>query len=336
VGGVLPMKRHFLTLVLALACGIAGCSRTTDKTPTATQGACSTVEAPESVVGMGRIEPAGGIVDVAATMGDRLGRLLVKEGDEVKKGEPLAELDSHTLRELELQGACLNVKKAIAADLTTAAQQQKIELLKVRLALTKRDQQRVKALSKDLASDQERERQALMVQQAESELESAQAGMRQLLRGNELGLEGARLDLKRAEYMYDRSQITAPCNGTVLKIHVRSGETITNKPVVQMADLKQMVVVAEVYENEVKYLHVGQQAIVTSKAFPSPYNQKGLQGKVTRIGRMVGNPALKSIDPFAPADRHVVEVRVQLDREGSRVAATLSNLQVDVKFPKKD
>jgi HlyD family secretion protein len=330
------MKRPFLTAILVLACGMAGCRGTTEGVPQGKQGTGSTAETPESVVGMGRIEPAGGIVDVGATMGDRLGRLLVKEGDEVKKGSALAELDSRSLRELELEGACLNVKKAIAADLTTAAQQQKIELLKVRLALTRKDEDRIKTLSKDLASDQERERQALLVQQAESELASAQAGMRQLLRGNELGLEAARLDLKRAENLYDRTQVSAPCEGTILRTHYRPGETITNKPVVQMANLGRMVVVAEVYENEVKHLRVGQPAVVTSKAFPPPYDQQGLQGKVSRIGRMVGNPALKSVDPFAPADRHVVEVRVQLDQDGSRVAASLSNLQVDVKFPKKN
>jgi len=51
-----------------------------------------------------------------------------------------------------------------------------------------------------------------------------------------------------------------------------------------MADLGRMVVVVEVYENEVKYLRLGQPAVVTSKAFPPPYDEKGLQGKVTRIG----------------------------------------------------
>ena len=58
----------------------------------------------------------------------------------------------------------------------------------------------------------------------------------------------------------------------------------------------------------------GQQALVTSKAFQPPYDQKGLQGKVTRIGRMINTPVLKSVDPFAPADRHVVEVRVRARR----------------------
>jgi HlyD family secretion protein len=290
----------------------------------------------ECVVGMGRIEPAGGVIDVGATMGDRLGTLLVKEDQRVKKNQPLADLESRDLRSLQLDAAKLNVKKAKAADLGTAAYQQKTELLKVALALAKKDQERLKGLSKELVTDQERERQALVVQQAASELESAQAVLRQMLRANELGLEAAQLELRSAEAQYARSQVVAPCDGTILKTYIRPGETIGAKPILQMANLGQMVVVVEVYENEIKHLRSGQPAQVTSRAFIAPYDQKGLQGKVTRVGRMINNPMLKSVDPFAPADRHVVEVRVELDEEGSRQSAAFSNLQVDVRFPKRD
>ena len=291
---------------------------------------------PSAVVGMGRIEPAGGILDVGALMGDRLGRLLVEEGALVKKGELLAELDSRVLRQLELDAARLNVKKAEAAGLMTDAHRQKIKLLTVGLALAKKDQQRLNGLSKDLISDQERERQALLVQQAETELESAQAALQQLLRANELSLEAAQLELKLAETKYQKTLVVAPCDGTILKIHARPGETIGAKPILQMADLGRMVVVTEIYENEIRNIHKGQKALVTSKAFPPPYEDKAIQGTVSRVGQMISTPVLKGVDPFAPADRHVVEVRVQLDGEAARHVARFSNLQVDVRFDKKN
>jgi HlyD family secretion protein len=263
------------------------------------------------------------------------------------------------LADVKIKTAMLNVEKAATADLNMNAQDKKIELLKVHLALTRKDLARVRGLSKDLASDQERERQALAAQQAESELESAEALHSQLRSTNRLGLEAAKLELaaaqaarlqlpfaipveslrvnrRLAETQYDRTQIIAPCNGTILKIFVRPGETIGAQPILQMADLERMVVIVEVYENEVKHLRLGQRAIITSKAFPSPYDGDGLRGKVTRIGQMIDNPALKSVDPFAPADRHVAEVEVQLDREGNRLSAAFTNLQVDVRFPKRD
>jgi HlyD family secretion protein len=235
-----------------------------------------------------------------------------------------------------LEGAKLNVKKAEAAELSMAAHRQKIQLLHDGLALAKKDQERILGLPKDMATDQERERQALVVQQAASELASAKAMLLQLQSANELGLEAANLELRSAETQYARTQVSAPCEGSILKIYIRPGETIGPKPILQMADLDRMVVVAEVYENEVQHLSDDQPAQITSKAFPPPYDKKGVQGKVARIGRMISVPVLKSVDPFAPADRHVVEVRIDLDADGSRQSATLSNLQVDVRFPKRN
>ncbi len=340
--------------------------------------------APKTVVALGRIEPAAGVIDVGGTMGDRLALLLIQEGDEVEQGEALGELESRPLRRLELEAASqqwenakerlavesrladlkiaaarLNVKKAEAAQLGAAAQKKKVDFLEASLALAKKDQQRIAGLSKDLATDQERERQSLLVEQTESELNAARALLRQLVRTNELALQAAALELKAAEEakaqlplaipvdslrvsreaaeaQYKRTQIVAPCKGTVLKTYVRPGETLGARPVLQMADLDRMVVVAEVSEDEVQHLRLGQPALATSKAFRPPFDQQGLRGKITRIGQMIVNPALKSVDPFAPADRHVVEVRVELDEPSSREAAELGNMQVDVRFLERD
>jgi HlyD family secretion protein len=348
--------------------------------PASTDAKAGEAETGHVVVGIGRIEPAGGVIDVGAMMGDRLGRLLVEEGTTVKKGDLLAELESLTLRMLErdtaeiqlhnaigrlaverqladakIDAARLSLKKAESAEKCMVAQEKKVALLTVGQTLARKDQERLRGLSKDLVTEQERERQGLVVQQAESELESARSMLEQLSCTNQLGLDAARLDLRTAAEAkellpfaipidslrmskelahanYERSRVVAPCNGTVLRTHVRPGETLTNKPILQIANLDRMVVVVEVYENEVKHLRIGQLAVMTSKAFPSPFDEQGLNGKVVRIGRMISTPVLKSIDPFAPADRHVVEVRVALDGEGSRQAASLSNLQVDVKL----
>ena len=238
----------------------------------------------------------------------------------------LAELESRELRKLELEaattqlqqaqgrldvelrladvkikGAELGVKKAEAAELSMKAQEKKSKLLEVTLALAKKDQERISGLSKDFVTEQERERQALHVRQAESELESAQATLDQLRDTNRLSLEAANLDLTAAEEakkqlpfaipvkslevnhrlaaaQYGRTEVTAPCDGTILKIYARPGETIGNKPILQIADLQKMVVVAEVYENEVKYLRLGQKASVTSKALAAALRPEGVAG----------------------------------------------------------
>ena len=46
----------------------------------------------------------------------------------------------------------------------------------------------------------------------------------------------------------------------------------------------------------------------------------------------MASPALKAIDPYAPVDRHVIEVRIHIRPEDVPQAARFINLQVDVKF----
>jgi HlyD family secretion protein len=385
------MKRIILVIFLALVACVAGWYAWqhfgvgSDRSAAdSSQPGGSSTGAKQCVVGMGRIEPAGGVIDVGAMMGDRLAKLLVEEGAQVKKGKPLAELESRALRKLEVDAAAsqlrnakgrfeieqqladmkidaakLNVDKAQTAMRSTAANKKKIEVLRATLALAQTDQKRLSGLSKELVSDQERERQALLVQQAAAELESAEASLTQLNHMNVLALKAAQLELKAAvegkkqlpfaipietleinsalaKAQYARSQVVAPCDGTILRTYVRPGETIGAKPILQIGDSAQMIVVVEVYENEIKHIRLGQEALITSKALPAPYNEKGLRGKVIRVGRMINTPVLKSVDPFAPADRHVVEVRVELDKESVRESADFSNLQVDVRFPKGD
>ena len=72
--------------------------------------------------------------------------------------------------------------------------------------------------------------------------------------------------------------------------------------------------------------------LANSRAFRAPYDEQGLRGTVERISRMISSPALKSLDPFAPADRRVIEVRILLDPEDARQAAEFVGLQVDITF----
>ena len=139
------------------------------------------------------------------------------------------------------------------------------------------------------------------------------------------------LEIARAQSAL--TEIVAPRDGTVLKVFMEPGESMGQKPILQLADLTRMVAVAEVHENVIRQIRKGRPVRIRSRAFPPPYDVKGLEGRVDRIGRIITTPDLKSLDPFARADRHVVTVRVLIDdNEHSRVAASFTNLQVDIEF----
>ena len=88
-----------------------------------TQGSGSTAGSPETtapvelpgVSALGRLEPTGEIIQVAASLdldGDRLAILLVEVGDSVNVGDPIAVLDSHDLLQDEVTQAQMQIRMA--------------------------------------------------------------------------------------------------------------------------------------------------------------------------------------------------------------------------------
>lgn len=330
---------------------------------------------------IGRLEPAQGIITLGEGLPDRLESVEVEEGDVVAKGKPLARLESHHLRQLEIESldaqikeaesrreaeeslanariesARLAVRRTSQREIEESAQKKQIALYAANLAVEKKNLARLEALSGDLVSLQEKERQALLVQKSAAELDAAEGALAKMEQTGELTVAAAQGDLeaalaaktqvlsaipveslKKAREVavlnLARTALLAPGKGTILKIHARAGEMLGRKPILQMADLEQMVCVAEVYETDVQKLEVGQPAEIHTTAMGDAVAEKGLTGTIARVGRLIATPEMKSLDPFARTDRHVVEVVVSLDPRSSKLAAGLINLQVDVTFP---
>ena len=340
--------------------------------------------APISPVTLGWLEPAGGVVEISGTPGEKLQSLSVSESEIVRKGDVLARMQGYQVRSAEVKlieiqieeakarlaaqtslaqtrvvSAELGIEKARMQELDIKGLKKKIELLKMNLAQAQKDYSRLERLhgqADDLVSDQEIEGQELLVRQAEAALSAAEADLEKLERTWKLSTKVAQADFEAAQAGMKQiaasstvkslqtqleiagaqlalTEIVAPATGTVLKVFMEPGESIGQKPILQMADLAQMVAVAEVYENFVRQIRKGQTAIIKSKAFPPPYDEEGLEGRVDRISKIVTTPGLKSLDPFARADRHVVAVRIMIvGKDQSEVAAGFTNLQVDIEF----
>lgn len=377
------VKRVVFTVALLLLVGFggwiavrAGVSWFGDKTAAGDTTPATPQE--RQIIALGRLEPSGGIVPVAALTGDRLQSLDVAKGDQVVRDQPIGTLDSQLLRQLDLQSieariretearrvaeqraadaqiaaAQLAVQQADSTQIEIESQEKQIDLLKANLALEEKNKARLDKLSAKLVSDQEKERQALVVQKSEAELGAAEATLAKMKQASEFKLALARADLQAAlaakekiasatpveslgktrdaaREQLARTTLVAPVSGTVLKVHTRAGELIANKPILQIADLSRMVCVAEVYETDVKRIQVGQRAMIHSNAFARPADKAGLRGRVVWIDNMIGTPELTSLDPFARADRRVIPVRIELDSASVREAAKFVNLQVDV------
>ncbi|KAF3884006.1 MULTISPECIES: HlyD family efflux transporter periplasmic adaptor subunit [Nostocales] len=135
--------------------------------------------------------------------------------------------------------------------------------------------------------------------------------------------------LRRAEAQLGLSYIKAPIAGEILKIHTKAGESMSQYGIAEMGRTDQMIVVAEVPEDSIGKVRLGQQVMVTSDngAFDGE-----LQGTVSEIGRKIGKKDVLNTDPAADIDARVVEVKITLSPQDTKRVANLTNAKVVVEI----
>jgi HlyD family secretion protein len=176
------------------------------------------------------------------------------------------------------------------------------------------------------------------VKRLEAELENARHERdrtMQLFRGNaasdssrdtwEMRVRVAEAELAGARAQLAHAYVYSPIDGQVLRVHAREGERVGPEGIVELGKTDHMFAIAEVYEEDVTRVRVGQHAVITSPALPAP-----LSGKVDWVHLSVAKQDAIGDDPAARKDARIVEVEVRLD--DSRAAAGLTNLQVDVRI----
>jgi HlyD family secretion protein len=143
-------------------------------------------------------------------------------------------------------------------------------------------------------------------------------------------LDKAIAENKQAQEELALTEIRAPFAGRILKINARTGEgTNETEGVLEIGQTDQMMVIAEVYESDIAKIKLGQEAIITSEggAFDSE-----LKGKVEEIGWQIGKNEVLDNDPAADVDTRVVEVKILLDPESSKLVENLTYSQVFVEI----
>jgi len=131
------------------------------------------------------------------------------------------------------------------------------------------------------------------------------------------------IDLLRKQI--EMSRVLAPTSGFILTVNADAGEMVAQMPLLEMADLSEMVCIAEVSDASIRFLEVGHPANLESAALSKP-----LHGVVERIDRIVGSPQMKVPNPLAKTDFRAVPVWIAIDKEDMEAAAKLVQLHVDV------
>ena len=241
----------------------------------------------------GEIKPKN-YVNVGANAFGKITHLYVKEGDRVKKGQLLAQLENvQSSADVSANEASLQAAEtdALAADAALKTSQADLLRAQADYDRNKQDWERAQSLFKDgliSRSDFDSRRNAWAT--ADAGLVQAQARVSQAKAQEDSAdkhITQGRANLTRVTDVLQKTSYNAPYDGVVTNLPVREGETVVmgiqNAPgstLMTIADMSIITAEVMVDETDIVNVHLGQPAEVTIDAIP----RKIFHGTVSEIG----------------------------------------------------
>ena len=208
-----------------------------------------------SVTASGQVRPRTK-VDISADITGRITKLAVKDGDFVKEGQFLLQIDP-TQFEAQVQRA-----EAALANARASAAQSRANLLQAKRDLER--QQQIRATNAELVSVQELERLETQLEVNEALVEAAAENVKQ-----------AEASLRDARFQLSRTTIFAPMAGRVTRLNVEVGETAImgtlNRDAATLLTISDMSILetkVKVDETDVSRIGIGDSAVIQIDAFP--------------------------------------------------------------------
>lgn len=273
-----------LGLMLISAAALSGCKDA---------GApVAAIAAPRNLVAIakGKIDVEGGVIRLAAQREGLIQAVFVEEGDRVRKGQVLAQLDT---RQAEL-----GVAQA-RADLAEAQARQTIASARAQAA--EREARRLAGLAATAAvpvQDADKARDEARVQRGELATATAAIGV-------------AREKLRRELFEIEARRIRAPLDGRIVRRSAKPGDGASTFNVTELfllAPETERIVRAELDEQFVAGVRPGQRARILLD-----YDDKqAFEGTVSRLGEVFGARKLASDDPNERQDTRVIEMVVNV------------------------
>ena len=286
--------RSSLVLLSLSGTGLALLAGTVMQAQTQTQAATSVAEAPARLGGVaaeGRVVAyPGAEVTIGADAVGRLLRVNVEEGDVVRKGEVLAEIDASDLV------ASLDEAKARLEEATAER----------RLAQYNAER-KVKLFNEGILTAFDRDA-------AERDVEITQAR-----------IETAVASIHRLEATIAKTRMIAPIGGTVTSRVVNAGQMVDRgDPAFTVANLGRLRIEGEAHEADADRVVIGAEVEIHADGFPG----KSFRGRVEEIPGSVTLRRIKPQDPARPTDVRVLALKVAFQEKTPLKLGTTVDLVV--------
>lgn len=241
----------------------------------------------------GEIKPKT-YVNIGANAFGKIVKLHVKEGDRVKQGQLLAQLENVqsyadvNATKASVQGAETDF---VAADAALRTSRADLNRAKSDADHARLDWERAQGLYKSaLIAKQDYDTKKAAWESAEAGLAQAEARVAQAVAQKDSAdkhISQNRANLTRVSDVLQKTTYEAPFDGVITNLPVREGETVVigiqNSPgstLMTLADMSIITAEVKVDETDIVNVHMGQNAEVTIDAIP----RKIFHGTVTEIG----------------------------------------------------
>ncbi len=235
-----------------------------------------------TVSASGEIKPKV-YVNIGANAFGKITHLYVKEGDHVKKGQLVAQIENvQPAADLNASRASLEAAQTDAVAATAGLNTSLADLNRAKSDAEKAqlDWNRTQALFKDaLIAKSDYDTQRAAWQTAESGLAQAQAKVAQARAQADSAnqhIAQNRANLRHASDVLQKTTYEAPFDGVITNLPVREGETVVigiqNSPgstLMTIADMSVITAEVEVDETDIVNVHLGQAAEVSIDAMPN-------------------------------------------------------------------
>jgi HlyD family secretion protein len=245
------------------------------------------------VSGSGEIKPKT-YVNIGANAYGKITHLYVKEGDHVKKGQLLAQLENvQSTADVSANQASVQAAEtdAIAADAALKTSEADLLRAQADYERNKLDWDRAQSLFKDgLISKSDFDSRKDAWATADAGLVQAKARVAQAQAQKDSAdrhVAQARANLTRVADVLQKTTYSAPYDGVVTNLPVREGESVVigiqnalGSTLLTLADMSVITAEVKVDETDIVNVHLGQPAEVTIDAIP----RKVFHGTVSEIG----------------------------------------------------
>lgn len=297
--------------------------------PASSQAISPLLQGDYLIAAPGRVEPASEDIRLAASVTGVLQKILVKEGERVKRNQELAVLQNNEeVARLAQADADLRLEQAALARVKNGAREAERQAALAAVVAAE-------AVEKNAAAEYERQR-TLGVEKVASK-SAVDAAQRQYAvareqykaalnkynlvndpaREEDVAIAQARVDAAtavrdEAQAELDKTIIRSPIDGTVLRVLRHPGELISiyvDDPILVVGNLSKLYVRAEVDAADIAKLALGLPAYVTAEA----YGSQRFYGHVIRISQILGKKHIRTDAPGERTDTKILEVLIALD-----------------------